>query len=112
MIHFLAPVTTLGALRNAEVEQNLKFLATPKKQKKPNKTKLHYERKKQTKRQPPLNPFHLTDTSATDLPVSFDVTKSMPLHITIRSSNTGMHFTPQSGETALALPNILPEGGI
>lgn len=41
------------------------------------KERPHYERKRQTRRQPPLNPIHLTDTSATDLPVSFDVTKSM-----------------------------------
>lgn len=53
------------------------------------KEKRHYERKQQSRRQPPLNPIHLTDTSATDLPMSFDVTKSMSLHIAIHFSNKG-----------------------
>lgn len=53
------------------------------------KEKLHYDRKPWTRRQPPLNPIHLTDTSATDLPVSFDVTKSMSLHTANSFFNKG-----------------------
>lgn len=72
------------------------------------KEKLHYERKQQTRRQPPLNPIHLTDTSATDLPVSFDVTKSMSLHIAIHSP-TRDAFYPSKWRDSTSLPNILPE---
>lgn len=40
-----------------------------------NKREEHCKQRRKLRRQLPLNPIHLTDTSAADLPVSFHVTK-------------------------------------
>ncbi len=74
-----------------------------------NKKGEHYKRRRKL-RQLPLNPIHLTDTSAADLPVSFHVTKkaypAICHLIHIRTVDAFFFFLQ---EAAFALSNISPK---